>query len=129
MPKSKAIIRKELLTYLSRFPSDLQRGRACPGELALQIGNCLVWLSGEIDEAGHHSEQPIGETPQTVTALGKQFQQAGRHLLDSQAEKPHELPCEEIERAKSRIAHLESQIVDLIEIVRESKASGKEVGQ
>src|SRR5438445_736054 len=69
-----AHIRRELLGYLAKLPQIINdRGQQAVGEVAVQVGNALLWLQGTLEPKGHHAETPLNETPQTIYALGKQF--------------------------------------------------------
>jgi hypothetical protein len=79
-----AHIRSELLNYLAKLPQTVDhKGPEAIGELAVQIGNALLWLQGTLEPHGHLAETPLHETPQTIYALGKQFRQVGMKLWNA----------------------------------------------
>jgi hypothetical protein len=84
-------VSRTLLTYLGKVPSSLAHsGELTPAQtrrllagLALDWGNCLLWIQPHLESDGPRHEQPLHEAPQSVHALGKQFRAVGLQLWDS----------------------------------------------
>lgn len=85
-------VSRNLLTYLSKVPARLAHSRHLNApeayrrllaEVALDIGNCLLWLHPHVDPDGPRHEQPLNESADSVWALAKQFRAVGLDLWDS----------------------------------------------
>ena len=79
-------VRKELLTYLSNVPNSIDQDPACIGQIAVSLGNALLWIMPLIEPHTHRLETPLGERPETNYALGKQCRAVGLKYWD--AKKP-----------------------------------------
>lgn len=83
MQHSIETVRREVLTYLARLPKTIQEsGNDSLGQIAVQLGNALIWLQPILEPGEPHIEVPLSETPQTIYALGKQLRQVGLHFWD-----------------------------------------------
>lgn len=74
---------RELLTYLSHLPAKVQKDEITAAELALSLGNALLWIEAWLEPDAIHAEQTLDETAQTVFALGKQFRQAALRSMQN----------------------------------------------
>jgi hypothetical protein len=78
MPENPEAVRREVLTYLARLPKTIQEnGPEAIGEVAVQLGNCLLWIHDYFESGESHAETPLHETAQSIYALGKQLRQVG----------------------------------------------------
>ena len=75
-------VRRELLTYLADYPSLIERGHVTLGDLALDLGKALTWISGSLDGPDPVGCESIGQSAQSIESLGKQFQAAGLIVLN-----------------------------------------------
>ena len=97
-------VRREILAYLSTLPKKLRTRDTNEPEIALALGNCLVWVSGLV-ESGPAVDQPLTETPTTIHALGKQFCAVAIEMMDHR-DAGYPVP-KEVERL-SRLSAVES---------------------
>lgn len=83
-------IREEILTYLAGCPRKLREiGSDSAGEVALSIGNCLSWIAGHMEARSNQRYQGPEQTPVSIYALGSQFQEIGRELMDKPRSQGH----------------------------------------
>ena len=75
-------LKREILAYLASLPRKIRTADAREPEIALALGNCLVWISGIIERGEPALEQPMTETPVSVHALGKHFRAVALELMD-----------------------------------------------
>jgi hypothetical protein len=116
MTHDKAHVRRELLTYLASVPKTLnENGPDCAGQIAVSLGNALLWLQGTLDEPGPLIEVPLHETPQTIYALGKQLRAVGLSYWEADRRKPHKI-VEQLEAdlvaVTKRLTYLEAAYVE-----------------
>lgn len=83
-PKAESISR-EILTYLGHLPYRFHKDDLKTADLALSLGNCLIWIHHWLEPHKPEIESPLGETPQSLFSLGKQFRAVA--LLKFEAEK------------------------------------------
>lgn len=76
-------VRRELLTYLASVPKTLKdKGPDAAAEVAIALGNALLWLRGTIEPNEPPIEVTLDETPQSIYALGKQLRAVGLLMWD-----------------------------------------------
>jgi hypothetical protein len=98
-------ISRELITYLGNLPRELnEQGTHAAGRVAVQIGNCLLWLHDHIAPHEHKVEQPLDEPAVTVWALAKQFRAVGMKLYDNPS----------ASKLEKRVAYLEQALANFV---------------
>ena len=96
-------IARELLNYLGSLPRELHtEGSEATANVAISIGNFLLWTHSVIEPGKPSVEVDIHERAETVYALGKQFRAVGLKLWGKAPEKTGTLA--------SRIEALEKQL-------------------
>lgn len=103
-------VRRELLSYLATYPQSLRQhtppSRAL-AELCLSLGNVLLWIHPLIAPDESKREQPLGEHPDTLWSLGKQFRAVGQELWDAERP-PATTDNGEVEKLRARFDSLEA---------------------
>ena len=101
-------IQFELHTYLSGHSENISvRGIDALPDLALDLGKCLLWLSGLIDgTAGPSGVHWAGQPPRTVRELGEGFRLAGLRLRQNPSARTGTLQAD-LESLKARITRLD----------------------
>jgi hypothetical protein len=99
-------ISRELLTYLGTLPKNILNGSQGPEEIAINLGNCLIWISSQL-EKGPQIEQGMHESPQSVWALGKQLREAGLEIIRRNQSAQSRMGAEYLE---SRLHALEEKL-------------------
>lgn len=106
-------VRSNLLTYLGHSPLGLKNhGPDYAGDLALSLGNALVWIAGTVEPYGA-IEEPLGRVPSSIHSLGKQFQIVGRGLLDKSLE-PQEEVYAQLNRLRLEVQSLRKMVLHKI---------------
>ncbi|HZQ47120.1 MAG TPA: hypothetical protein VFC07_08915 [Verrucomicrobiae bacterium] len=110
-------VRYEILTYLGNFPEKIKaHGSEAYPELILSLGNCLVWISSQLDGHRRTVEAP-DMAAQSVLTLGKQFQIIGRENFHEPEEKDSQL--------QGAVKYMQEQLADLQKRLNRNESKGK----
>jgi len=82
------------------MPRRIRNHETTQADIALQLGNCFVWISGKLD-TGPAIEQPLRESPSSIYALGKHFRAVALELMDEKDAGPPAIVT---------VQHLESEM-------------------
>jgi hypothetical protein len=107
------LFKREVLSYLGHLTRLLKgKGPQACGELAVQLGNFLLFVSHELEKTGPKIEQPLDEAPTTIYALAKQFKRVGVDLWNQE---PRQTEKQRLEALEVQLASLACQIASLQE--------------
>lgn len=112
-----------MLTYLAKYPQAINENPEMGIEdLALALGKALVWIHGWIEPNLPEVEEPLGQNPQSVFSLGKQFTTAALRIMETRRpmgpppsmQEVLELQNNHLERIDSKIVGMENTLLQLL---------------
>jgi hypothetical protein len=102
-------VRKEILTYCAALPAGIMaRGQDELANVALTLGNCLVWIAPQLDGPGPQIEENLSQVPQSIFSLGRHLQWVGRDWWNP--------PNRQVDRG-TQIAKLQAEVARLDKLV------------
>lgn len=109
-------MRREINTYLGGLPQEIQKNpdRAL-ATVCISVGNLLGWIGPILEKHAPPVYPELGEQPQSLAALGKQFRAVG---LDNWDKKPKKTPLD------FDITTIKTKLVEIDGLLRASLAKG-----
>ena len=121
MTNDYSAVTSNLLAYLARLPREMaakqnldSETRRFIAEIALDVGNLLLWIQPVVEGSVLHKEQPVGESARTVWALGKQFREVALGMWEPVA-MPVDETAERLRRLTESVDSISRVLAGVVE--------------